>query len=249
MLERFFPAAAVIVALLAAMPAHAQSQNYPNRIIKFSRASRRAATSTSSPGSSAHRDGEEPRPVDRGRGQARRSPAPCRRDASRAATRRLHAAGGAERASGLWRAVEERQVQGGRRFHLDFGRELLSVHDLREGGFALQDAQATDRRGARQARRTEIRLGRRRLDPAHHGRADGQPDQDQVPARALSRRGAGDHRPAARRRRFHRGHHGADQRAHQVRRIPRARGDRQDALARFPRCADGREAGASRDSR
>jgi tripartite-type tricarboxylate transporter receptor subunit TctC len=33
MLERFFPAAAVIVALLAAMPAHAQSQNYPNRII------------------------------------------------------------------------------------------------------------------------------------------------------------------------------------------------------------------------
>ena len=78
------------------------------------------------------------------------------------------------------RAVEEREIQGGGRLHLDFGRELLSVHDLREGGLALPDAQAVDRRGARQARRTEIRLGRRRLDPAHHGRADGRRDQDQV---------------------------------------------------------------------
>ena len=36
----------------------------------------------------------------------------------------------------------------------------------------FQNAQAIDRRGARQSGRPEIRLGRRRLDPAHHGRAD-----------------------------------------------------------------------------
>ena len=62
---------------------------------------------------------------------------------ARSRRRRLHAAGAAERASGLWRAGQERQVQGGRRLHLDFGRELLSVHDLREGELALQDPQAT----------------------------------------------------------------------------------------------------------
>ena len=77
---------------------------------------------------------------------------------------------------------------------------------------ALPDPQAIDRRGARQSRRPEIRLGRRRLDPAHHGRADRQPDQHQVPARALSRRGAGADRNADRRHRFHRRHHRPDQR-------------------------------------
>ena len=39
----------------------------------------------------------------------------------------------AERASGVCRAVEARPLQGGRRFHLDFGRQLLSVPDLRCG--------------------------------------------------------------------------------------------------------------------
>ena len=45
----------------------------------------------------------------------------------------------------------------------------------------------------------------------------GVPDQDQVPARSLSRRSAGDHRPAARRHRLHRRHHRADQRAREGR--------------------------------
>ena len=108
------------------------------------------------------RNGKEPRPVDRGRGQARSCRRARGRDHRAQRCRRLHAADAAERASGLWRAVEERQIQGGGRLHLDFGREFLSVHDLREGGLALPDAQAVDRRGARQARRTEIRLRRRR---------------------------------------------------------------------------------------
>ncbi len=38
-----------------------------------------------------------------------------------------------QRASGVCRAVEERPLQGGRRFHLGFSRELLSVPDLRCG--------------------------------------------------------------------------------------------------------------------
>ena len=168
---------------------------------------------------------------------------------ARSRTRRLHAAGAAERASGLWRAVEERQLQGGRRFHLDFGRELLSVPDRGAEGFALPDPQAIDRRGARQSGRAEVRLGRRRLDPAHHRRIDRQRDQDQVPARALSRRGAGAHRHADRRHRFHRRHHRADHAAHPFRRIPRARGDRHDALARLAERADGRTKRRSRASR
>ena len=68
----------------------------------------------------------------------------------------------------------------------------------------------------------------------------GQPDQDQVPARALSRRGAGADRDADRRHRFHRRHHRPDQRARARGRVPRARRHRQDPLARFPRRADGR---------
>ena len=165
---------------------------------------------------------------------------------ARSRCRRLHAVDVAERASGLCGAVEERQIQGGRRLHLDFGRELLSVHDRREGGLALPEAEADDRRGAHQARRIEIRLGRRRLDPAHHRRTDRQSDQDQVLARSLSRRGAGAHGPAARRDRFHRRDHRAGQPAGEVGRVPRARGDRQDALARFPRRADRRQVGHSR---
>ena len=94
-----------------------------------------------------------------------------------------------------------------------------------------------------QARRTQIRLGRRRHHPAHHRRADGEPDPNQVPARALSRRGAGDHRNAAGRRRFRGTHHRPDQLAYQGRRVPGARCDRQDALARFPRRADRRRGG------
>ena len=109
----------------------------------------------------------------------------------------------------------------------------------------FQKSQAGDRGGARQARRIEIRLGRRRLDPAHHRRADRQPDQDQVPAHSLSRRGAGPHRSPARRNRFHRRDHRAGQPAGEVGRVPRARGDRQDALARFPRRADRRRVGHS----
>ena len=99
------------------------------------------------------RDGEEPRPVDRGRGQARAGRGARGRDDRAQRSGRLFAAGAAERAPGLCGTVEERQIQGGGRFHLDIGRKLLSVHDLREGGFALQDTAATDRRGARQARR------------------------------------------------------------------------------------------------
>ena len=231
---------AAIAVLAGLSTAALAQQDYPNRIIKHPAglpAGRQRRHHRPHP---RPRNGKEPRPVDRGRGQAR----PCRRARGRGhraqRCRRLHAPDGAERASGLWRAVEERQIQGGGRLHLDFGRELLSVHDLREGGLALPDAQAVDRRGARQARRIEIRLRRRRLDPAHDGRVDRRPDQDQVPARSLSRRGAGHHRAAARRHRFHRRHHRADQRAREVGRVPGARGDRQDALARFPERADGR---------
>ena len=46
--------------------------------------------------------------------------------------------------------------------------------------------------------RADLWLRRRGLDPAHHRRADGERDQDQVPARSVSRRSAGHHRPAAR---------------------------------------------------
>ena len=41
----------------------------------------------------------------------------------------------AQCASGAWRALQEREVQGRRRFRLDFGRELLSVPRLRAQGF------------------------------------------------------------------------------------------------------------------
>ena len=51
------------------------------------------------------------------------------------------------------------------------------------------------------------------------------------------------------RHRLHRRHHRADQRAREVGRIPRARGDRQDALARFPERADRRRRRRSRASR
>ena len=77
----------------------------------------------------------------------------------------------------------------------------------------------------------------------------GNQTKTKYPARALSRRGAGHHRPAAGRHRLHRRHHRADQRARQVGRIPRARGDRQDALARFPERADRRRRRRSRASR
>ena len=79
------------------------------------------------------------------------------------------------------------------------------------------DARTVDRRGAQDAGRPEIRLRRRGLDPAHHGRAHGQRDQDHLPAHSLSRRSAGDHRAAAGRHRFHRGDVGSDQRAHPLR--------------------------------
>ena len=49
--------------------------------------------------------------------------------------------------------------------------------------------------------------GRRRLDPAHHGRVARQRDQDQIHAYAISRRGAGVDRAVERRLRLHRGHH------------------------------------------
>ena len=41
-------------------------------------------------------------------------------------------------------------LPGGRGFRLDFGRELLSVHDLRAQGFALSNTQGIDRHGAQE---------------------------------------------------------------------------------------------------
>src|SRR5215472_1152306 len=123
---------------------------------------------------------------------------------------------------------------------MDFGRKLLSVSYLRAQGLSLPDTHATDRRGAQKSRRPEIRLGRRGLDPTHHGRTHRQRDQNKISAHSLSRRGAGHDRPPARGHRFHRGNVRTDQRAHPLGRIPRARRHGQDALARFSRRAHGR---------
>ena len=144
-----------------------------------------------------------------------------------------------------WRTFQEREVQRRRRFRMDFDRELLSVPRLRAQRFTVPDTRAIDRCGPQGSRRPEIRLRRRGLDPPHDRRAHRQRDQDQVSARSLSRRGAGNHRSPAGRHRFHCRDVGTDQRAHPLGRVPRAGSDRQDALARLPGRADGRGAGHS----
>ena len=136
MIGRLIAAAALLVALAAS----AQAQNYPNRIIKIMLGFPPGGNVDIIARMLAHEMEKslgQSIVVENRVGAGRRGR--CRGDRARRAGR-LHAADGAEFASGLRRTGQERQIQRGGRFHLDFGGELLSVHDLREGGFAFPRA-------------------------------------------------------------------------------------------------------------
>ena len=232
----------VAVAVLAGLSTGALAQqDYPNRIIKI--------TQGFPPGGNVdiiarilgHEMEKSARPVDRGRGQARPRRRACRRRPSRAAI---------PTATRCWccraRIRPMRALSKNVKFKVVDDFTWISVASF----YPFMICVKADSRfqtlkqliDEARAKPGELKYGSAGVGSILHTTVELIGNQTKTKFLHVPYRGEA---PAItgvlhRRHRLHRRHHRADQRAREVGRVPRAGGDRQDALARFPQRADRR---------